>query len=547
MCAIERKVAKIIYCVLIGALLLASCVNSTQVTSTPVLIFPTPILQSTSTIAPETINVFVDPILPSDFRTQIKSSPEVIFVETLSESKVQLTFSDAPSDMNWVYALAVPFPTVMDGVSLADLKRAWMGDFSGNPITNPISMTQETRDIFSKLWGEPSDSGIKILTLEQLQFNPLDGMSKWALVPFAYLYPKWKVLQIDGNSPLSKDFSEADYPLALNMKFSGDEKVISRLKVLLQSNPRLIQMTNRDASLLSVVMLTGTTALTRDIGKQMDAKGVMYPASDIMDWFHQADIIHISNEVSFMNGCVVGDRGKFCSKLEYLGLLTGIGTNVIELTGNHLLDFGVDPFLFTLNLYKQNHIPYYGGGSNLEDARKPLLIEDRGNKIAFLGCNYGVPKSDMATATSPGTNPCDNDWMKSAIQDLKSRGYMVIFTFQDIEVCTLEPADTQRGDFFRAAEAGADIVSGSQAHCPQAVTFHQGAFIHYGLGNLFFDQMDSLMRKEMVDLHYFYDGRYISTQFLTAILEDSAKPRPMTVTERENLLYSIFGASVWEK
>jgi hypothetical protein len=51
----------------------------------------------------------------------------------------------------------------------------------------------------------------------------------------------------------------------------------------------------------------------------------------------------------------------------------------------------------------------------------------------------------------------------------------------------------------------------------------------------------------MVDLHYFYDGRYISTQFLTAILEDSAKPRPMTVTERENLLYSIFEASIWEK
>jgi poly-gamma-glutamate synthesis protein (capsule biosynthesis protein) len=509
--------------------------------------FPTPTLQSTSAISPETIKIFVDPLLPRDFRSQIKSSEEITFVETLSESQVQLTFSESPSGMNWVYALVVPFPTVMDGAALADLKKAWMGDFTGNAITNSIEMNAETRGIFSKLWGEPSELGVKVLAPDQIQPEPFNGLQRWALIPFEYLNPKWKVLEIDGKSPLSKDFSEGDYPLALNMKFTGDEKAISRLNILLESNPSLIQMTNRDASLLSVVMLTGTTALTRDTGKQMDAKGVMYPTSEIMDWFHRADIIHISNEVSFMKGCVVGDRSKFCSKPEYLGLLMGIGTNVIELTGNHLLDFGVDPFLFTLNLYKQNHIPYYGGGSNLEDARKPLLIEDHGNKIAFLGCNYGYPKSDIATATSPGTNPCDNNWMKSAIQDLKSRGYMVIFTFQDIEVCTPEPVDTQRGDFFRAAEAGADIVSGSQAHCPQAVTFHQGAFIHYGLGNLFFDQMDPLTRKEMVDLHYFYDGRYISTQFLTAILEDSAKPRPMTVTERENLLYSIFGASVWEK
>jgi poly-gamma-glutamate synthesis protein (capsule biosynthesis protein) len=506
-----------------------------------------PKTEITPVVAPLNIHVYIDPLLPIDFRSQLKSSSEINFVETLSESNVQLIFSNIPSEINWVYALVVPFPTVMDGVTLIDLKRAWVGDFSGNAITNPIEMTQETRGIFSKLWGEPSVLGVEILAPDKILPEPFTDMPRWALIPFESVDPKWKVLEIDGKSLLSKDFSEPNYPLALNMKFTGDDRVISQLNSILESNPGLFQMTNRDSSLFSVVMLTGTTALTRDIGKQMDAKGVLYPASDIKDWFHQADIIHISNEVSFMNGCIVGDRGKFCSKPEYLDLLTSLGTNVIELTGNHLLDFGPDPFLFTIGLYDQNHIPYYGGGSNLNDARKPLLINDHGNKIAFLGCNYGNPPSNLATATSPGANPCDSDWMKSTIQGLKNQGYLVIFTYQDIEVCTLEPVDTQRGDFFRAAEAGADIVSGSQAHCPQAVTFHGSSFIHYGLGNLFFDQMDPLSQKEMVDLHYFYNGKYISTQFLTAMLEDSAKPKPMTTSERANLLYSIFAASVWDE
>ncbi len=554
----ERKVGRCLYSTLLGAILLAACTSLVQLTPTKIpflvqltptriTLTPTQLPENTATVSRVSSRVFVDPQLPIDFRTQLSSSNEIIFVGTLAESQVQLTFSDSPSNMNWIFTLVAPFPTVMDGVSLSDLKKAWRGDFSKNVITNPIQMTQETRDIFSNIWGEPSVLGVKVLTSDQLQPEPLNGLQRWAIIPFEDLVPKWKVLDIDGKSPLSKNFVEADYPLALNMKFMGDEKTVSQVNALLESNLGLFTLTNRDPTLLSVVMLTGTTALTRDIGKQMDAKGVMYPASDIMDWFHQADIIHISNEVSFMNGCIVGDRGKFCSKPEYLGLLTGIGTNVIELTGNHLLDFGADPFLFTLNLYNQNHIPYYGGGSDLEDARKPLLIEDHGNKIAFLGCNYGVPQSDLATETSPGANPCDQGWMKSAIQDLKNRGYIVIFTFQDIEICTLEPSDSQRGDFFRAAEAGADIVSGSQAHCPQAITFHQGTFIHYGLGNLFFDQMDSIARNEMVDLHYFYDGRYISTQFLTGILEDSSKPRSMTLTERKNLLGQIFNSSVWEK
>jgi len=104
------------------------------------------------------------------------------------------------------------------------------------------------------------------------------------------------------------------------------------------------------------------------------------------------------------------------------------------------------------------------------------------------------------------------------------------------------------------ADAGAIIVSGSQAHMPAAMEFYEGSFIHYGLGNLFFDQMSHRLdngkiindtRNVFVDRHIFYDGRYIGTELLTYIIEDYARPRVMTDTERANFLQEIFSATVW--
>jgi Xaa-Pro aminopeptidase len=45
-----------------------------------------------------------------------------------------------------------------------------------------------------------------------------------------------------------------------------------------------------------------------------------------------------------------------------------------------------------------------------------------------------------------------------------------------------------RPDFVNLAAAGAVFVQGSQAHQAQGFEFYGDSLIHYGLGNLFFDQ-----------------------------------------------------------
>jgi poly-gamma-glutamate synthesis protein (capsule biosynthesis protein) len=53
-------------------------------------------------------------------------------------------------------------------------------------------------------------------------------------------------------------------------------------------------------------------------------------------------------------------------------------------------------------------------------------------------------------------------------------------------------------------------------------------------------------RQEFIDRHIFYDGRHIATELNTAMLEDYARPRPMTTEERKQLLTSIFSQSFWK-
>ncbi|MGW8250716.1 MAG: CapA family protein, partial [Anaerolineales bacterium] len=222
-------------------------------------------------------------------------------------------------------------------------------------------------------------------------------------------------------------------------------------------------------------------------------------------------------------------------------------TDVVELTGDHFGDWGSDAMRYTLDLYRQNDMPYYGGGYDLEDARKPLLIEHNGNRLAFIGCNSKEPGYGTARQDNPGAVHCDFDWLTAEIARLRSDGYLPIVTFQDTEYYSYIPQPKLIRDFHPAADAGAVIVSGSQAHQPHGMEFYQGAFIHYGLGNLFFDQyhMGLPTGQGFIDRHVFYDGRYISTELLGIRFVDFARSRPMTPEERQELLQSVFDASLW--
>jgi poly-gamma-glutamate synthesis protein (capsule biosynthesis protein) len=302
---------------------------------------------------------------------------------------------------------------------------------------------------------------------------------------------------------------------------------------------------------MTVLAMTGVTALVRATASEMEKYGITYPGQDIREWLLSADITHISNEVPFAADCPYPNPTqteiRFCSRDGYIQLLEDVGTDVVELTGDHFQDWGTEAMFHTLDLYRARGWPYYGGGSTLADGRKALLMENNHNRIAFIGCNEKRGSFAQADETHPGAAACDMEWMAGEISRLKQAGYLVIATFQHHEYYTYLPQADQQRDFRQMAEAGAVIVSGSQAHQPQGMEFLNGAFIHYGLGNLFFDQygLCSACREGLIDHHVFYDGRYISTELLPIQFIDYARSRPMTYDEATSLFQALFQASGW--
>jgi poly-gamma-glutamate synthesis protein (capsule biosynthesis protein) len=354
------------------------------------------------------------------------------------------------------------------------------------------------------------------------------------------------VLAVDGISPLQKEFNADPYVLAVPISLSGEPGL--REKAAAEFH---IPSTNRDPAKLTTLLLTGVTAMVRATAWLMEKKGILYPAQDIGPLLRAADLTHISNEVPFAPDCPFPDPSpgiyRFCSDSRYIDLMEYIGTDIVELTGNHFQDWGSEATLFTLELYRQRGWKTYGGGANLEDAKKSITVEHNGNRLAFIGCNIHGPDFAWATPSLPGSAPCDFEFLRSEIRRLRDAGYLPIMTYQYHEYEYYEPTEPQMQDFRDVADAGAIIVSGSQGHHPQGFEFRNRAFLHYGLGNLFFDQFyfGEEYREAFIDRHVFYDGRYLGAELITIVFVDNARSRLMEPSERAVFLEKVFSSTRW--
>jgi len=526
-------------------MILSACGTQVTATSTPQPIQETststsvPVAAVVASSTPAPVGVNVSDSVPSALREEIVglNLPQ----STGLNLDVASTTNADGIRFQWVYVLVAPFPTIKDGVTTDELRSAWTGGGL------PLLMEESTLRAFTALWGEPASGSVRSVAVDQF-VDTAWNESAWAIIPFESIEPKWKVMTVDGQSPIRKDFDQSKYPLIVNFEL--------RSSAVIQPSSFSLYPSNYDPSKLTTIIMTGVTALVRATAVTMELKGSLYPGEKMRDVFREADIMHVSNEIPFFTGCPYPKPQAgalvFCSDPKYMDLLTDIGTDVIELTGNHFADYGPYAMYETLDMYRADHIPYFGGGQDLQDSLKPALFNVNGNKIAFIGCNKpDIGRFPTATDYQPGAAPCNFPYLQQKIAELKSQGYVVISTFQWNESYDYKPSPQQDDDFRLMADSGASIVSGSQAHYSQSMEFYDGAFIHYGLGNLFFDQMGDQdwmpkgIRRTFFDRHVIYDGRYISTELITAMLEDYSRPRIMGEQERVGFLQDYFYYSGW--
>jgi poly-gamma-glutamate synthesis protein (capsule biosynthesis protein) len=112
----------------------------------------------------------------------------------------------AMDSSTWTYALVAPFPTIIDGVSSQELISVWSGASFGPFAGIPILMEESTLMTFTTLWGAPAAGTVQVVPADQLLDTAWNQMPAWAIIPFEQIEPKWKVLTIDGQSPIQKSF-----------------------------------------------------------------------------------------------------------------------------------------------------------------------------------------------------------------------------------------------------------------------------------------------------------------------------------------------------
>ena len=162
------------------------------------------------------------------------------------------------------------------------------------------------------------------------------------------------------------------------------------------------------------------------------------------------------------------------------------GFNIATLANNHILDFGTQGLMDTVNLCSQYNIDTVGVGKNLEDASKILYKRKDGETLAIINCcehEFSIAGDDTA-----GANPLDPIQQYYKIKEAKqSADYVLVIVHGGHEHYQLpSPRMVETYRFF--IDAGADAVINHHQHCFSGYEIYKEKPIFYGLGNFCFDR-----------------------------------------------------------
>lgn len=169
------------------------------------------------------------------------------------------------------------------------------------------------------------------------------------------------------------------------------------------------------------------------------------------------------------------------------------GFDSVSLANNHFYDFGEVGVKDTIDTLKEYQIDYFGGGININEAKKTLYKEIEGKKIAFI--NFCEREWSIATETSGGSAPLNPVQNYYQIKEAKENAdYVIVIVHGGREHYQLPlPRMKETYQFF--IDSGADVVVNHHQHCYSGYEIYNGKPIFYGLGNFCFDSMNGKRNK----------------------------------------------------
>jgi len=500
-----------------------------------------------NTVKYETIKIAFADNIPENIKDSIKNSLKDIGME----DKKRFSFVQNGADLTIIYKKApvLEDTTLYQSYLIPVGHSYWIrDDVSSKQIkSDGIYVNSKTLNLATSLL----DKEIKIQEQGDLAKSLKNQEKITGLIDILDMDGQYKVLRLDGKYSLS-NLPDGSFPYSLVI--TGKSSVGKNVITIHTSE---ILPKSFDKEKLLTVRMTGVTAITRSLGIKTNAsKDPAYAARKIGSFLSQADLTHVSNEISFVKGCSPTGGVSFCSDTSYIKALRKSGVDIVELTGNHNNDKGSKYNTNSINMYKAEKWDYFGGGLNATDAAKILYKDVKGTKVAFIGYNYYdtiLGTGAIATNSHAGANKWSTAKVTANVAEARKNADVVIvdFQFQECWAYTSDystnpacykplPSPDQKKVFRQAVDAGADIVVGTQAHQPQTYEIYKGKAIFYGLGNLYFDQIQWLgTRQGIILTHYMYDGKYLGTDLTTTIYNKDLLTYITTGSARTTLLKSL--------
>lgn len=260
----------------------------------------------------------------------------------------------------------------------------------------------------------------------------------------------------------------------------------------------------KEATLLAV----GDIMLARKVEKLMQAKGDGYPFELVKEEIRKADIAfaNLESPLSARGQALPGKGICFRARPEMAEVLKKAGFDVLSVANNHALDYDSEAFLDTLYHLRRNGIEPVGGGENIEQARKPVIVECQGMKVGFLAYTifadlYYHPqyrRPFRASENRCGVAPLVENIMLEDIEGLRPRVDVVVVSLHWGTEYMDTPSEEQVNIAHSLVDRGADIVIGHHPHIMQGVEVYRGKVIAYSLGNFIFDQNQHLFTRQGV-------------------------------------------------
>lgn len=194
---------------------------------------------------------------------------------------------------------------------------------------------------------------------------------------------------------------------------------------------------------------------------------------------------------------------------ENLTPLADCGFNMCTTCGNHAHDNGLPGIVDTLEQLRKLGIA--ATGRNLEEARKPIILDKKGIKVGLIGFNAVGPREGWATSSKAGVSyveilthhepsaratpglpariytfpePDSVEEMQENIQSLKNQCDITLVALHKGMVHTHGEIQMYEKPLAHAAiEAGADAVIGHHAHILRGIEIYHGKPIYHNLGN----------------------------------------------------------------